>query len=187
MSCSTQNIRRDFIQHWFEEGISGHSGFEDKMMHIATEYPEIFHKYDPELTLLKNMHIALVCLYHHARVTFHRKSIGEIERWDSEKIRWTFFSGLPASKSALYGRDIQPLLDMNVYTEYIKKGGIFCTMHRFLTDWEAGVKRPLTSTNDESTVDSSYTDDTPEPHIADTGKYTLAIDDDTLRTPEAHQ
>ncbi|KAL1979557.1 hypothetical protein VTN96DRAFT_5570 [Rasamsonia emersonii] len=131
--------RRNFLSSWFAQGSSGYSKFEQQILRINSLYPDIIQAYDPDMVGLSEMHLALVCLYHHARSLHGRRNnTEEPDYWDQEVWELAFPFGIPRSMLDEYRDKIEPLLDWDTYFDYVEeKGGFLSTFNHVLEEWKS--------------------------------------------------
>lgn len=136
-------VRRVWLSNWFikdedEDGCNIHSEFEEKIIDIIDNYPEIIYRYDRNLETLTYMHRAMVVLNHHAMFMQ-----GEFPNWNlPEWQRWVWFKeynwGIPNRASPDYGYVIGIFLKyVDVYFKYARYGGFFSRIPRVIEQWQS--------------------------------------------------
>lgn len=131
-SPAANHLRRELLAKYFDQGISGHSPFEDEMLRIASTYPALIKRHDPDIALFKMMHCLLVCGHRRAQDLGLTRRRSRPRYWDQGVWGKMFPGGIPAATSLAYKEEISPLEDWEgVYLREEFYGG----MGRFIREW----------------------------------------------------
>lgn len=134
-SSAANHLRRDILAKYYDQILSGHSLFEDEMLHLASTYPALIKRHDPGIALFKMMHCLLVCGHRRAQdlgLTGRRRRRSRSQYWDQGIWGEMFPKGIPAATSLAYKAEISPLEDWGgVYLKEEFFGG----MGRFIREW----------------------------------------------------
>ncbi|WEW61845.1 hypothetical protein PRK78_007342 [Emydomyces testavorans] len=133
-TATANEQRLEFFSHWFEEGYSGCSDFEQRIFRIITLYPEIIELYDPDLQILEELHSTMVCLHHYIRIYSSKRKLPEAKDfWDPEAWTKAFPSGISAAKLTI----VRSLLNLGVYTDYVRRVKCFSTTAGVIQEWRS--------------------------------------------------